>query len=84
MAHGAPVIATRVTGVGVLIEDGVNGLLVPPGDALALRAAIARLAGDRGLAERLGAAARRTAEGYAWERVEPRLEALLEQWGRLA
>jgi colanic acid/amylovoran biosynthesis glycosyltransferase len=84
MAHGCPVIAARVTGVGELIQDGVNGLLVPPGDPPALRAAIARLAGDRGLAERLGAAARRTAEGYAWERVEPQLEALLERWGRPA
>lgn len=84
MAHGCPVIATRVTGVRELIEDGVSGLLVPPGDVPALRAAIARLADDRGLAERLGAAARRTAEGHAWERVEPRLETLLERWGRPA
>jgi glycosyltransferase involved in cell wall biosynthesis len=84
MAHGCAVIATRVTGVGELIEDGVNGLMVPPGDPRALGAAMTRLAGDRGLAERLGAAARHTAEGYAWERVEPRLEALLERWGARA
>jgi glycosyltransferase involved in cell wall biosynthesis len=84
MAHGCPVIASRVTGVSELIEDGVNGLLVPPGDPPALRLAIARIQGDPELGARLGAAARHTAEAYAWERVEPRLAALLERWGRPA
>jgi glycosyltransferase involved in cell wall biosynthesis len=80
MAWGRPVVATPVAGVTGLIQDRVNGLLVPPGDPLALRDALARLAQERGLSERLGAEARRTAEGFAWERVRPRLEALLERW----
>jgi len=80
MAHGCPVIATRVTGVAELIEDGVNGLLVLPGDPASLRLAIARVMDDPGFAARLGAAARNTAEAYAWERVVPKLEALLERW----
>ncbi len=80
MAHGCAVVATRVTGVGALVRDGENGLLVPPGDPLALRDALARLAHERGLAARLGAAARATAERHAWDVVEPRLEALLERW----
>jgi len=78
-AHGLPVVATTVTGVTDLVRSGENGLLVPPGDPLALRDALARLFHERGLAERLGAAARATAEGYAWERVLPRLEAVLER-----
>ncbi len=82
MAWGLPVVATPVAGVRGLLVDGVNGLMVPPGDPLALRDALARLTHERGLAERLGAGARRTAEAYAWERVAPRLEAVLERWTR--
>jgi len=54
MATGVPVVATRTGAVPELVEDGVTGLLVPPGDTEALAAAIARLAGDDMLAERLG------------------------------
>ncbi len=58
MAHGRPVVATAVGGLVDAIEDCVTGLLVPPGDPAALRAALERLLGDRPLRERLGAAAR--------------------------
>jgi glycosyltransferase involved in cell wall biosynthesis len=81
-AYGRPVVATSVTGVADLVRDGDNGLLVPPGDPLALRDALARLVHERGLAARLGAAARRTAEAFAWERVRPQLETCLERWGK--
>ncbi len=43
MASGVPVIATRVEGVPEALRDGLDGLLVPPGDAPALAAAIERL-----------------------------------------
>jgi len=59
MAAGAPTVATRVGGTPEAIVDGDTGLLVPPGDAPALAAAIARLLSDRGLAARLGHASRR-------------------------
>lgn len=62
MAMGRPVVASRSGGIPELIEDGVSGLLVPPGDAPALAAAIQRLADDRALRERLGAAARQRVE----------------------
>jgi len=81
-AHGRAVVATPVNGVNDLVRDGENGLLVPPGDPLALRDALARLTHERGLAERLGAAGRATVEDFAWERVRPRLEACLERWAR--
>ncbi len=65
MAAGKPVIATAVGGIPEMIEDGVTGLLVPPADDLALSSAIGRLLSDRGLAERIGAAARqRVAERF--------------------
>ncbi len=62
MAAGRAIVATAVGGNLRLIEDGVSGLLVPPGDAGALAAAVGRLLSDPALAARLGATARRRAE----------------------
>ena len=58
MAAGAPVVATRVGGTPEALIDGVNGLLVEPGDAKGLATAIGRLLGDPQLAAALGRAAR--------------------------
>src|SRR5712691_4797457 len=58
MATGLPVVASRISGIPELVDDGRSGLLVPPGDAEALAAAIRRLHDDPALRERLGAAAR--------------------------
>jgi len=70
MAHGKAVVATPVGGIPSMIEDGVTGLLVPVGDATALRAALERALTDELLRARLGAAARRrVAEHCSWERV---------------
>ena len=57
LAAGTPVIATGVGGVAEIVEDGVNGLLVPPGDSAALAGAIRRFLGDEALRARLRAAA---------------------------
>lgn len=51
MAAGRPVIATRITGVPELVEDGVSGNLVAPGDAQALARAIEALAARHDRAE---------------------------------
>ena len=80
MAYGRPVVATPVGGVRDLITDGVNGLLVPAGNPVALMAAIERLRNDPELARRIGLAARATANRFAWKRMQTALEALLEQW----
>ena len=70
MASGAPVVATRVGGTPEALTDGVNGLLVEPGDSTALARAIARLLDDRGLAARLGRAAHdRIADRFSVERM---------------
>jgi teichuronic acid biosynthesis glycosyltransferase TuaC len=71
MATGLPVITTDTCGQRELIEDGVNGWLVPPGDATALAAAMTDLAADRERARARGDAARRTIE----TRFNPRHEA---------
>jgi glycosyltransferase involved in cell wall biosynthesis len=62
MAAARPIVATAVGATPELIEDGRHGLLVPPGDAAALAAAVGRLLADRDLAGRLAGAARRRAE----------------------
>jgi glycosyltransferase involved in cell wall biosynthesis len=68
MARGRPVVASAVGGLLDAVEDGVTGLLVPPGDAKALRAALERLLGDPALRERLGSAARDVArERFSWD-----------------
>ncbi|MEL6575247.1 MAG: glycosyltransferase, partial [Pseudomonadota bacterium] len=54
-----PIVSTAVSAIPEFIRDGEEGTLVPPGDAAALAAAIARLAGDETLAERFGTAAYR-------------------------
>lgn len=58
MAHARPVVATAVGGLQDAIQDGVNGVLVPPCDVEALREAIAALLEDVGRRTRLGMAAR--------------------------
>jgi glycosyltransferase involved in cell wall biosynthesis len=72
------VVATSVTGNQDLIADGENGLLVPPGQADALRGALERLVADPVLALRLAARARMDAERFSWSGVRPRLETVLE------
>ena len=62
MACSLPVVATRVGGNPDLVEDGENGFLVDVGDVDALTDRIGRLAADRDLAARLGAASRRRYE----------------------
>jgi glycosyltransferase involved in cell wall biosynthesis len=58
MAQGLPVVAPAAGGIAEIVEDGVTGLLYPPGDAPAAARQIVRLLDHRDLAERLGAAAR--------------------------
>ena len=58
MATGLPVIATRIAGIPELVEEGVSGLLVPPGDAVALAAAIGELLADPDRRAAMGRAGR--------------------------
>jgi glycosyltransferase involved in cell wall biosynthesis len=68
MAHGKPVLASAVGGLLDLVVDGETGVLVPPGDVAALRAALASLLRDPERRRRLGAAARaRARERLSWE-----------------
>jgi glycosyltransferase involved in cell wall biosynthesis len=67
LAAGLPVVASRVGQLAGVIQDGVNGLLCPPGDAKSLAAALHRLQKDPDLRHRMGQAARATARDHTWE-----------------
>jgi len=70
MAHGRPVVASAVGGLLDLVADGETGLLVPPGQPAALRAALERLLASADLRVRLGAAAReRIRARFSWDAV---------------
>jgi glycosyltransferase involved in cell wall biosynthesis len=77
LAAGTPVLATATGGVAEVVEDGVNGLLVEPGDTAAFADMVRRFFADAELRERLRAAAAPSVEAYAPERIFGRLEQVL-------
>jgi glycosyltransferase involved in cell wall biosynthesis len=75
LAAGAAVVASQVAGIPEVVRDGSNGLLVPPGDAPALRAALTRLAKSPELRRDLGQTARARAErDLTWSAAAQRFE----------
>jgi glycosyltransferase involved in cell wall biosynthesis len=62
MSAGVPCIASNVSSIPEILEDGVNGLLVPPGNVEALVSAVERLRSDPALRKRLGDAGKRTVD----------------------
>jgi glycogen(starch) synthase len=64
---GIPIVASRTGGIPDTIDDGVNGLLVAPGDPEVLADVIDRLLADSILARRLGEVARERARDYDWD-----------------
>jgi glycosyltransferase involved in cell wall biosynthesis len=77
LAVGTPVLAMEAGGVGEVVRDGVNGLLVPAGDTEALGAAVRRFFADTQLRERLRSAAAGSVAAYAPDRVFGELERTL-------
>jgi glycogen(starch) synthase len=69
MAAGVPAVAAAAGGVPELVRDGENALLVRPESAAELAAAIARLASDERLRERLALGGRKTAAELSWSRI---------------
>lgn len=60
MAAGLPVVASRLSGIPELVEDGLSGVLVPPADPASLATALTELAADPARRRRMGAAGRAT------------------------
>ncbi len=84
MASALPIVVTPVGVAADLLEDGRDCLMVPPRDSQALAGALARLAGDAGLRERLGEAARQRALGRTLEAMLDRTTAALASLGPAA
>ena len=79
LAVGTPVLAMEAGGVAEVVEDGINGLLVPAGDTDALADAVRRYFSDADLREALRARAADSVARYAPERVFGDLEAKLRE-----
>ncbi|PYQ23920.1 MAG: hypothetical protein DMF81_07170 [Acidobacteria bacterium] len=79
MACGAPVVASRTGGIVEIVRDGLDGLLVAPGDAGELANAVGRLTDDPALRVRLGASARRRALDFDIRRTVSAIEAVYEE-----
>ena len=80
MACGAPVLATTAGAYPEVIEDGVSGVLVPPGDAGALADGIERILDDAELQRRLGEEGRRRiVDHFSWRETAVRTLALYEE-----
>jgi starch synthase len=83
MASGTPVICSRIGGLPEVVQDGVTGLVVEPGDVAALGDAIRRVVGDRAAAERMARAGReRALESFTWDRCALRCLSVYESMSR--
>jgi glycosyltransferase involved in cell wall biosynthesis len=82
MALGKPVVVTRVGGLPEVVEDGKEGILVPPSDPSALAARISDVLGDSTLRKRLGRAARLRAQAFDVRRSVRRAEDAYEELTR--
>ncbi|MDQ3608955.1 MAG: glycosyltransferase family 4 protein, partial [Actinomycetota bacterium] len=84
MSVGRPVVATGTGGSAEYLSDGDNALVIPPGDPLALAAAVRRLAQGPALRERLVAGGRRTAGSLTQAAFETAIERELRAVARVA
>lgn len=79
MSRGVPVIASSVGGLTEVVEDGVTGLLVPPGDERALADALHRLLAGPEERRRMGRKGRdRARASFGWDRLVDEVSAVLE------
>jgi glycosyltransferase involved in cell wall biosynthesis len=74
MASGMPVITTDTCGMPDVVQDGINGLLIPPASTEGIEKAFIRLAESKGFREQLGRAAQESMRHYTWERSAKQLE----------
>jgi len=78
MAAGMAVITTETCGMADVVEDGFNGLLIPPANAEAIEDAILRLAQSPSLRQQLGQAAQESMKRLTWEKSAEKLEKVFE------
>jgi phosphatidylinositol alpha-mannosyltransferase len=78
-AAGTPVIASAIAGYNDVVSDGVDGLLVPPGDPQRLAEELQRVHHEPERLREMGEAARRSAQRYAWPRVADQVTEVYER-----
>jgi phosphatidylinositol alpha-mannosyltransferase len=78
-AAGTPVIASNIAGYNDVVTDGVDGLLVPPGDPQRLAEELQRAHHEPERLRGMGEAARRSAQRYAWPRVADQVTEVYER-----
>jgi phosphatidylinositol alpha-mannosyltransferase len=78
-AAGTPAIASAIAGYSDVVSDGVDGVLVPPGDAQRLAEELQRAHHEPERLTAMGRAARQSAERYAWPHVADRVTAVYER-----
>jgi phosphatidyl-myo-inositol alpha-mannosyltransferase len=78
-AAGTPVVASNIAGYSDVVTDGVDGLLVPPGDPQRLAEELQRVQHEPARLREMGEAARRSAQRYAWPRVADRVSGVYER-----
>jgi phosphatidylinositol alpha-mannosyltransferase len=78
-AAGTPVIASAIAGYSDVVEDGVDGLLVPPGDPQRLAEELLRVHHEPEKLAAMGEAARHSAQRYAWPRVADQVTEVYER-----
>ncbi len=74
MSAGRPVVASSIPGYAALVRDEIDGILVPPGDAAALAAALEHVLADPARARAMGEAGRERARWYDWPTVVAEIE----------
>ena len=77
LAQGVPVLSTAVGGVPEIVRDGINGVIIPPGDPVAITTALQALSVEK--LKILAAGARQTAEDFTWSGYAHALEELIER-----
>jgi glycosyltransferase involved in cell wall biosynthesis len=74
MAAALPIVASRVGGIPSLIEDGINGFLVEPGNASQIAQMVLMILRDPEVSLRMSKANKRKVQLYGWERAARDLE----------
>src|ERR1700710_872259 len=78
-AAGTPAIASAIAGYSDVVNDGVDGVLVPPGDPQRLAEELQRAHHEPERLATMGASARQSADRYAWPNVADRVTAVYER-----
>ena len=79
MASGRPVVASSIPGYADVVRDGIDGILVPPGEPDALASALDQMLKDPGAAISMGVAGRERARRYDWPQVAAAVEKVYER-----